>query len=182
MIVRIGMSSTGNSVAIGGCRCTLHTTSRRACSAARWRSSSLVGARAPARRRPSRDTWTQVRSAQVGEAPSARRHPHPVVGDAGRDVAARADHEPGSRHRSPEVDHTFPDGISHAGVSPAAGRTTLRSVTSAVTRSAGVTSKAGLRPRAPVGAIRSSLMVEHLVLRSELDWHVRAARRLGVDG
>ena len=44
VIVRIGMSRTGSRVAIGGCRCTLHMTFRRARSAARCRSSSLVGA------------------------------------------------------------------------------------------------------------------------------------------
>ena len=49
-------------------------------------------------------------------------------------------------------DRRFDRRRSQAGRSPAAGRTTRRSVTMAVTRSAGVTSNAGLTARAPAGA------------------------------
>ena len=42
-------------------------------------------------------------------------------------------------------------------------------------------SKAGLKPRAPSGAIRTSADAEHLVLRPELDRHGIPARGLGVE-
>src|SRR5262249_2373848 len=81
-----------------------------------------------------------------------------VGADPGRDVAARGHHEPGMRHSAGDAEQAVADLAGHAGRSPAAGRTTRRSVTSAVTRSAGVMSNAGLSPRAPSGAIRTPPM------------------------
>src|SRR6266496_4084785 len=96
--------------------------------------------------------------AEVGKTPALGRHPQLVVTHSRRDVAARGYHESGPGHRTPEIDYALADPIAHAGLSPAAGRITLWSVTTAVTSSAGVMSKAGLKPRAPSGAIRTSPM------------------------
>ena len=105
---------------------------------------------------------TAARVAELGDQRRRLVAPAAVVHDDGRtglaqpagDAGADARGGPGHHgHATVEVEQR-PNGRRVHGRSPRAGRITRRSVTMAVIRSAGVTSKAGLNARDPAGAVR----------------------------